>query len=613
VSGNKSFKIESKELMNLLINSVYSNKDIFLRELIANASDACDKKYFEQYEKGITGSSKNEFEIHIQINKQNRILTVSDNGIGMNEKELEDYLGRIAFSGTKVLNDVIRKKLNIDMIGQFGIGFYSAFLISDKVEVMTRRYDEEQTIRFVSEGMDGYTIEKTSDHVSGTTIKCYLKADDERNNYSKYLDSVKIKGIVKRYSNFIRYSVVLNEKGIKEVINDKTPIWMKSGTEVDIASDNLFYTNFFNDKNEPLKVIRMNVDGIPSFKALLYIPLKSEKFQHNLEQNEGIQIYIKNNFVKNDCNKLFPPYLAFLEGVIDSLDIALSISRELPQDDVNLSKIIKLITKKVISELKNWMSQDLDTYVEFWKEYGSELLFSQFYENNRYSERDLDQLFLFKSSYQDTYTTLEDYLNRNPRSNYIYYVTAKSIDHAKTLPQFDVVTNDKIEVLYCISIAEEYYAASSNYRGNIEFKSILESSSKVENIEEKREISSKSKENEALLDELRNILIDDVDTVEFSLKSKNHAVYLEETGEIGARLEKAFGSDSKAKSTQKLVLNPNHKLIEKLDMIYTHHPSKLKEYAYVLYNSARLINGMEVENPTKLSELIVKLMIDSDD
>jgi len=198
MSGNKSFKIESKELMNLLINSVYSNKDIFLRELIANASDACDKKYFEQYEKGVTGSSKAEFEISIQIDKQKRILTVSDNGIGMNEKELEDYLGRIAFSGTKVLNDIIRKKLNIDMIGQFGIGFYSAFLISDKVEVITRRYDEEQTIRFVSEGMDGYTIEKTSDHVSGTTIKCYLKADDERNNYSKYLDSVKIKGIVKR-------------------------------------------------------------------------------------------------------------------------------------------------------------------------------------------------------------------------------------------------------------------------------------------------------------------------------------------------------------------------------------------------------------------------------
>jgi molecular chaperone HtpG len=613
MSGNKSFKIESKELMNLLINSLYSNKDIFLRELIANASDACDKKYFEQYEKGITGSNKIDFEILIQIDKQNRILTVSDNGIGMNEKELEDYLGRIAFSGTKVLNDVIRRKLNIDMIGQFGIGFYSAFLISDKVEVITRRYDEEQAIKFVSEGMDGYTIENTNDHTSGTTIKCYLKADNETNNYSKFLDSIKIKGIVKRYSNYIRYSVVLNEKGIKEVINDKTPIWMKSGTEVEIASDNLFYTSFFNDKNEPLKVIRMNVDGIPSFKALLFIPLRKEKVQHNLEQNDGIQIYIKNNFVKNDCNKLFPTYLDFLEGVIDSPDIALSISRELPQDDVNLSKIIKLITKKVISELKNWISQDMNTYVEFWKEFGTELLFSQFYENNRYSERDLDQLFLFKSSYQDAYTTLEDYLNRNPRSNFIYYVSAKSIDHAKTLPQFDVVTNDKIEVLYCISIPEEFYVTNSNYRGNIEFKSILESSSKIENIEEKREISTKSKQYEPLLEELRYILINDVETVEFSLKSKSHPVYLEETGEIGARLEKAYGSNSKAKSTQKLALNPNHKLIEKLDKIFTHHPSKLKDYAYVLYNSARLINGMEVENTTKLSELIVKLIIDSDE
>ena len=439
-----------------------------------------------------------------------------------------------------------------------------------------------------------------------------MKEDNSTDNYTKYLDAFKIKGIVKQYSNFIRYSVVLNQNGTKEVINDKTPIWMKSGNEVDSESDAMFYCNFFNDKNKPLKAIRMNVDGIPSFKALLYIPYKKEKAQHNLEHNQGIQIYIKNNFVKNNCNGIFSKYLSFLDGVIDSPDIALSISRELPQSDFNLSKIIKLIDKKVITELRNWMEHDLESYIDFWNEYGADLLWNLVKQNTETYEKNLESLFLFKSSYKDTFTSIEDYLVRNPKSEYIYYVEAKSINHAKTLPQFEVVEQDHIEVLYCLTNSEGFYVTTRNYPENIQFKSILSSNSKRENIEEKREISQKTKESEPLLEELREILRKEVQTVEFSLKSKNQPVYLEETGLLSAKLEQFFERNSENRSSQKLILNPNHKLVEKLNQVYMHNPSKLKDYAYVLYNNARLINGMEVENPTKLSNLIVNLIVDSD-
>ena len=339
----KQFRIESKELMNLLINAVYSNPDIFLRELIANSSDACDKKYFSQFENFESGNSRDAFEIIVKIDERQRILSVVDNGIGMTEEELDDYLGRVAYSGTRALQQILKDKVNIEMIGQFGIGFYSAFLVSDKVEVITKRSNKGSAIKFTSEGMDGYTIEKTDTDFVGTIVNCYLKPDNKSFIYSRYLEASKIKGIIKKYSDYVRYSIVLNSSSHNEIVNDKVPIWVKNQADVTLGEYNDFYVKHFNDKNIPSKVISMNVDGFPSFRALLFIPSRAEKVTHNTEQNSGVQIYSKNNFVMNNANELFPSYLGFISGIIDSPDIGLGISRELATNDKNLEIIMVLL------------------------------------------------------------------------------------------------------------------------------------------------------------------------------------------------------------------------------------------------------------------------------
>lgn len=633
MAKTREFKAESKELLNLMINSIYSNKDIFIRELISNASDAIDKYNF------ISLTNENvprvdEYEIVIERDEARRTITIRDNGIGMTEEELIENLGTIAKSGTKAflekMKELTEANANLDTIGQFGVGFYSAFMVAKKVEVKTRSPFSETGYLWSSDGVDTYTIEPIDKPEIGTEIIVYLREDEEDVSYSQYLDEYRLKEIVKKYSNYIRYPIkmlvtkqVPKEEKDKteyetvqewETVNSMIPIWRKNRNEVTDEELNEFYRYQFNDYLDPMKVIQMRIEGALNYDALIFIPKKAPYDLYSDKYEKGLQLYSKGVFIMDKCKELVPDYLKFVKGLVDSPDLSLNISREILQQNRQVQKIANNIEKKIINELKRMLRNEREQYIEFFETYGVHIKFGV-YENYGEKKELLKDLLLFYSSETKNYTTLSEYVERMKEGQeYIYYATGQNRELIEKLPQMEQLKEKKYEVLFFTDDIDEFAINMLREYEGKRFKNISTGDLGLESEEEKKEREEKAKEHKGLLKAIEKALKDRVSEVRLSSRLKDSAVCLVSKDSLSLEMEKILsnmrGANGLIKAERVLEINPNHRLFKALENVYERDKKAITTYAEVLYNQALLIEGFPLEDPVsfanQLNELLIK-------
>ena len=592
----KIFKAETKELLNLMIHSIYTNKEIFLRELISNANDAIDKLKFKSLTDTDILKGDDKFKIEISVDKENGTLTIKDNGIGMTYDEVDENIGTIAKSGSKVFKEQLEaaKKADIDIIGQFGVGFYSAFIVADKVTLETRSPYSENGVRWVSSGDGNYEIEEISKENRGTEITLHLKDGEE---YSEFLEEWKIKDLVKKYSNYIRYEIYFKD----EVINSTKPIWKKDKKELKDEDYNEFYKATFHDWNDPLLHINLKVQGNIEYNALLFIPKKLPFDYYTKNFKRGLQLYTKNVFIMEKCEDLIPEYFNFISGLVDCDSLSLNISREILQQNSELQAISKNLEKKIISELEKVLKNDREKYIEFWKEFGRSIK-GGVQDMFGMNKEKLQDLLIFVSSHDDKYTTLKEYVDRMGDNKEILYVPAESIDAAKYLPKMEKLKEQGREVLILTDKIDEFtLMAMRDYSGK-EFKSINSSDFKFSDDKEKEEEVKKiADENKTLIEKAKEFLKDKVNEVELSNNIGNSASSLLAKGGLSLEMEKTLSemtnNNDAPKAEKILAINPEHALFNKLkNSVNTEDFNKLLD---VLYNQALLLEGFNVENPAE--------------
>ena len=592
----KIFKAETKELLNLMIHSIYTNKEIFLRELISNANDAIDKLKFQSLTNNELLKGDDKFKIEISVDKDNGTLTIKDNGIGMTYDEVDENIGTIAKSGSKVFKEQLEaaKKADIDIIGQFGVGFYSAFIVADKVTLETRSPYSENGVRWVSSGDGNYEIEEISKENRGTEITLHLKDGEE---YSEFLEEWKIKELVKKYSNYIRYEIYFKD----EVINSTKPIWKRDKKELKDEDYNEFYKATFHDWNDPLFHINLKVQGNIEYNALLFIPKKLPFDYYTKNFKRGLQLYTKNVFIMEKCEDLIPEYFNFISGLVDCDSLSLNISREILQQNSELQAISKNLEKKIISELEKVLKNDREKYIEFWKEFGRSIKggVQDIFGMNK---EKLQDLLIFVSSHDDKYTTLKEYVDRMGENKEILYVPAESIDAVKALPKMEKLKEQGREVLILTDKIDEFtLMAMRDYSGK-EFKSINSSDFKLSNDKEKEEEVKKiADENKTLIEKAKEFLKDKVNEVELSNNIGNSASSLLAKGGLSLEMEKTLcemtNNNDAPKAEKILAINPEHVLFDKLKAAEgTDNFNKLVD---VLYNQALLLEGFSIENPVE--------------
>lgn len=623
----KQFKAESKKLLDMMINSIYTNKEIFIRELISNASDAIDKLYFKSLTDNSVSLSRNDFKIRIDIDKENRTLTISDNGIGMTADELEQNLGTIAKSGSlnfKEENAQDENAQDISVIGQFGVGFYSSFMVSDRVEVVSKAFGEEKANRWQSSGADGYTMEECDKENAGTVITLHIKDDTENEDYSQYLEQYRISELVKKYSDYIRYPIVMEmshqvpdpEKEGEYIteINDETlnsmvPIWRKAKSEIKQEDYNEFYKNKFFDYTDPLAVIHTKVEGQATFDALMYIPENPPYDFYSKEYEKGLQLYSNGVLIMDKCADLLPDYFSFVKGLVDSADLSLNISREMLQQDHQLKIIAKAIDKKIKSELAKMLKNDREKYVKFFKAFGVQLKYGV-YADYGMNKDGLKDLLLFKSSSGDDYVTLKEYVGRMADSqNDIYYACGENEQKIALLPQLDAVKEKGYEVLYFTDDVDEFAIQMlMEYEGK-HFVNICKNDLDLSSDAEKEEIAKKNEDSKELLEKMKEALDGGVTEVKFSNKLGSHPVAITAQGYVSLEMEKVLNamptSNQGVKAQLVLEVNSNHPVAEKLKNA---DEETLKKYTKLLYASARLIAGLDIDNPTEFSDAVADLM-----
>lgn len=623
----KQFKAESKKLLDMMINSIYTNKEIFIRELISNASDAIDKLYFKSLTDNSVSLSRNDFKIRIDIDKENRTLTISDNGIGMTADELEQNLGTIAKSGSlnfKEENAENENAQDISVIGQFGVGFYSSFMVSDRVEVVSKAFGEEKANRWQSSGADGYTMEECDKENAGTVITLHIKEDTENEDYSQYLEQYRISELVKKYSDYIRYPIVMEmshqvpdpEKEGEYIteINDETlnsmvPIWRKAKSEIKKEDYNEFYKNKFFDYTDPLAVIHTKVEGQATFDALMYIPENPPYDFYSKEYEKGLQLYSNGVLIMDKCADLLPDYFSFVKGLVDSADLSLNISREMLQQDHQLKIIAKAIDKKIKSELAKMLKNDREKYVKFFKAFGVQLKYGV-YADYGMNKDGLKDLLLFKSSSGDDYVTLKEYVGRMADSqNDIYYACGENEQKIALLPQLDAVKEKGYEVLYFTDDVDEFAIQMlMEYEGK-HFVNICKNDLDLSSDAEKEEIAKKNEDSKELLEKMKEALDGGVTEVKFSNKLGSHPVAITAQGYVSLEMEKVLNampsSNQGVKAQLVLEVNSNHPVAEKLKNA---DEETLKKYTKLLYGSARLIAGLDIDNPTEFSDAVAELM-----
>ncbi len=622
----KQFKAESKKLLDLMINSIYTNKEIFLRELISNASDAIDKIYY----KSLTDSSilvdKEKLEINLSVDKEKRTITIEDNGIGMNKEELESNLGTIAKSGSLAFKNENEKKEDIDIIGQFGVGFYSSFMVAKKIEVISKSYKEKQAYKWESEGAQGYSIEEADKKDVGTKIILYLRDNTEDEDYDQFLEEYKIKEIVKTYSDYIRYPIKMKvvrkelkegskdeyiEKTEVETLNSMVPLWKKPKNDIKEEEYNSFYMNKFGDFEPAMKVIHASIEGGINYSMLLYIPSHAPFDFYTKEYEKGLQLYSNGVLIMDKCAELLPDYFSFVKGLVDSSDLSLNISREILQQDRQLRTIEKSIEKKIKNELESMLKNDREKYEEFFKNFGTQLKFGC-YNDFGVNKDKLKDLIMFYSSETKKLTTLKEYIERaKQEQESIYYASGETIDKIDMLPQVQAVKEKGYEILYLTENIDEFVLKVLTEYDKKKFVNVSSNSVDLETEEEKEELKKVNEENKEMF-ELMKEAIKDVQEVKFTHKLKNHPICLSSQGEISAEMEKVLNSmpmnNQNVKARMVLEINENHEIAEKIKSLYLNDKEELKKYSKVLYNTARLIEGLSIENPTDFSNLVCDLI-----
>ena len=623
----KQFKAESKKLLDMMINSIYTHKEIFLRELISNASDAIDKLYFRSLTDDSVKMNRDEFCIMLDIDKEARTLTISDNGIGMTAEELESNLGTIAKSGSfnfKNENADNENADDISVIGQFGVGFYSSFMVADKVEVVSKAFGEEKANKWVSSGADGYTIEECEKENAGTVITLHIKEDTENEHYSDYLEQYRIDELVKKYSDYIRYPIKMemshqvpdkDKEGeyITEVsvetLNSMIPLWRKSKSEIKPEEYNEFYKEKFMDYSDPQLVIHSKTEGQATFNSLMFIPENPPYDFYSKEYEKGLQLYSNGVLIMDKCADLLPDYFSFVKGLVDSADLSLNISREMLQHDHQLKIIAKAIDKKIKNELKKLLSNDREKYDKFFSTFGTQLKYGV-YANYGLEKDGLKDLLEFKSSMSDGYTTLKEYVERMADSQEsIYYACGESVEKIALLPQLEAVKEKGFEVLYCTDEIDEFAIQMlMEYEGK-HFANICKDDIDLSTDAEKEAINKKNEDSKELLDKIKEVLGDKVSAVKFSNKLGSHPVSISAQGYVSLEMEKVFsqmpGANQGMKAQLVLEINSEHPIVEKLENA---NDEQLKKYVTLLYSSARLIAGLDIENPTQFSDLIAEMM-----
>ena len=615
----KQFKTESKKILDLMINSVYTNRDIFLRELISNASDAIDKLYYKSLTDDKVKLDKDEFCIKLDLNKEDRVITITDNGIGMTEEELDENLGVIAKSGSSLFKEMHEKQADINIIGQFGVGFYSAFMVAKEIRVLSKAYGSDEAYLWVSDGADGYEITKAEKEECGTVITLVLKDNTDTENYDEYLEERRITGIVKKYSDYVKYPIMMREESKDEednkVSEDKTlnsmiPIWKKNEADVSEEEYNSFYADKFYDFDAPVKTIHSSVEGQVSYNSLLFVPSHAPYDYYTKDYEKGLQLYSNGVLIMDKCADLLPDYFSFIKGLVDSEDISLNLSRELLQQDRQLRLIAKSLEKKIKASLEEMLEEDREGYEKFFEAFGMQLKYGIY---SSYGNNDtLKDLLMFYSSKEKKRITLKEYVeNMKEDQEKIYYASGESLDKIDLLPNVERFKDKEYEVLYLVDYVDEFTIQALNEYEGKKFANVASEDVSLDSPEEKEELDKKNEEAKGMFDIMKEALTD-VKNIKFTNKLKNHPVCLSTEGAISLEMEKIMksmpvgGEDVKADIV--LEINEKHPIADKLKELYISDKDALADYTKILYNQARLIEGLSIDNPTELTNLICDMM-----
>ena len=625
----KEFKTESKKLMDLMINSIYTNKEVFLREIISNASDALDKLHYESLTNSEIKIDTSSFNIRIDVDKDKRTLTISDNGIGMSKEELENNLGTIAKSGSLDFKENNKKKKDIDIIGQFGVGFYSAFMVSSKVKVVSKKYGSDEAYSWMSEGVKGYSIEKDERENYGTDVILTIKEDTDDEKYSKFLEDYEIQGLIKKYSNYITYPIKMEvtHQHLKEkvnpddkdeyetvthdeVINDLIPIWKRNQKDIKDEEYDTFYSDKFFDYEKPIRHIHTKAEGTLEFRSLIYIPSHMPYDYYTKEYEKGLQLYSNGVLIMEKCPDLVPDYLSFIKGVVDSSDLPLNISRETIQQNRILATISKNIETKVLKELEDMQKNAREDYIKFYNAFGMQLKYGVYNDYGMNKDK-LKDLLMFHSSKDKQFVTLKEYTERMEKEQKnIYYACGETVDKVDLIPQVEAVKNKGYEVLYCTDYVDEFAIKMLNKYADKEFKNVCTDSLELDSEEEIEKLKKKNEKSKDMFNIMKEA-IPEIKDIRFTNKLSNHPVCLSSAGEISIEMEKALNSmpiDNKISAEKVLEINEKHKIAKKLNELYKEDKKTLKKYAKVLYAQARLIEGLSIENPTEISNLMTEIM-----
>lgn len=642
MSRKKQFKAESKRLLDLMINSIYTHKEIFLRELVSNASDAIDKLYYQALSENLQDINRDDLKIEISLDKENRTITIQDNGVGMDKAEMEENLGTIAKSGSlafkqKLAQEEGKQDEDVDIIGQFGVGFYSAFMVANRVDVTSKKYGEELAYRWSSDASDGYTIDEVAKDSHGTEIVLYLKDNSEDEDYDKYLSQYEIEGLIKKYSDYIRYPIEMEVEVQKEVegeasnddenkepvyetvqetktLNSMIPLWKRSKKEITKEEYDSFYKDKFDDFNDPQKVIHTSVEGNVSFDALMYIPSKAPYNYYSQDYQKGLQLYSRGVFIMDKAEELIPEYFRFVKGLVDSQDLSLNISREMLQHDRQLKVIASRIEKKIKSELVLMLKNDREEYEKFWSNFGLQIKFGV-YNNYGMDKEKLQDLLLFYSSKEQKLVTLDEYINRMEEGQEsIYFMSGDSVDKIDKLPQCALVKEKGYEILYLTDNVDEFVMQTLNTYKEKKFKNISQGDLDLASEDEKKELEAKAEENKDLLTHIKEALKDQVKEVKISARLIDDPVCLSTEEGLSFEMEKVLsampeGNPYGMKAPRILEINPKHEIFKALQAVYQKDPDAVNDYADLLYQQALLIEGFPIDDPMEFSRKICAFMV----
>ncbi|MBU7595612.1 molecular chaperone HtpG [Metabacillus halosaccharovorans] len=623
----KQFKAESKRLLEMMINSIYSQREVFLRELISNASDAIDKIYYKALTDDSLTFNKDSYYIKITANKENRTLTITDTGIGMTKEELENNLGVIAKSGSLAFKRENESKDGHDIIGQFGVGFYAAFMVADVVTVISKALGSDEAYKWESEGAEGYTIEPCEKETVGTEIILKIKESAEEESYDEFLEEYTLKTIIKKYSDFIRYPIKMDVSGQRpkegtedeleeyteeQVINSMVPIWRKNKSELTDEDYESFYHEKHYGFDKPIKHIHINVDGTVRYNAILYIPGQTPFDFYSKEYEKGLELYSNGVLIMNKCAELLPDYFSFVKGMVDSEDLSLNISREILQQDRQVKFIAKNISKKIKNELKSLMKNDREKYEEFYKSFGRQLKFGV-YNDFGSNKEILQDLLMFYSSKEKKLVSLDDYVSRMPEDQkYIYYATGESIERIEKLPQTEMVSEKGYEILYFTEDIDEFAIKMLMTYNEKEFKSVSSGDLGIESEEDQKQTETEQTENKDLFDLMKEVLAGKVSDVKLSKRLKSHPVCLSTVGEVTIEMEKvlsAMPDNQNVRAEKVLEINSNHEVFQSLKNAFDQDKEKVKLYTNLLYNQALLIEGLPIQDPVEFTNDMCKVMV----